>query len=169
MKSFIYICFGLADSESLVSAGGDHLEGLIPDCNGILICEIVHFHTWGLLICRVTGGRIHVCIFWRPCHHWHLLRVMNVRHRDYVPLPCTWMQKKRLFTVSRGGRGLHWHCPQLSRATCGRNCEVVHKKIMNFCDVSTHLKITLFIWDVVLFTSEKIGHKMRKLIRPLLL
>ena len=80
------------------------------------------------------------CINWRPCHRWHLLRVMNVSPQR-LPLPCTWMQKKRLCTVSRGGRGLHWHSPQLSRATCGRHCEVVHKKIMNFCDVSTHLKI----------------------------
>ena len=39
------ICFGTADSKSLVSAGGDNLEGLNPDCNGILICEIVHLHT----------------------------------------------------------------------------------------------------------------------------
>lgn len=44
-RSNLNICFGLASSESLHFAGGDHFEGLNPHCNGILICGIVHCHT----------------------------------------------------------------------------------------------------------------------------
>jgi hypothetical protein len=43
-KNF-YIYFVIVDYKSLISAGEDHLEGLNPGCNGILICEIVHLPT----------------------------------------------------------------------------------------------------------------------------
>lgn len=44
-----YVSFRLADSERLLSAEWcmeTILKGLIPNWNGILICEIVHHHSW---------------------------------------------------------------------------------------------------------------------------
>jgi hypothetical protein len=67
-RSSLYICFGLACSKSLDSAGGNHFEGLNPHCNGILICEINCPLSYILEEDYLFAGWLDTCIIGRPCH-----------------------------------------------------------------------------------------------------
>ena len=126
---------GLPCSESLDSAGGDHFEGLNPHCNGIWICEIVHFDTWRGLF----AGWLWYMSNLTARFEWWMWG-----HRDY-PCLCTW-----------DGRGLHRHSRQLSRAACGAPSWSCSQKVWSsvmFPHISRFTLNPLFHGDVVLFTS----------------
>ena len=99
---------GLPCSESLDSAGGDHFEGLNPHCNGIWICEIVHFDTWRGLF----AGWLWYMSNLTARFEWWMWG-----HRDY-PCLCTWETEEDYIDILVSFLVL----------PVGHHREVVHKK-----------------------------------------